>query len=106
MSLRGYRLSPQAHDDFREIADQLGDHNLEGGIRVLEAIQDTFQLLQNFPEIGQARDDLHRGIRVIVPRKPAHRYAIFYYLAIDEIHVSDIIHTARDWVGMFYRRER
>jgi plasmid stabilization system protein ParE len=69
-------------------------------------LEQTFRTLADHPELGQHRDDLHPGVRMFVPAKPAHHYVVFYYAAGLAIEISDVIHSARDWVGLFARGER
>lgn len=106
MAASRYRLSQQALRDLENIADYLGSQNPEASDRVLQTIEETFKLLTLEPQLGVKRDDLHPNIRLFVPRSPADRYAVFYYAIIDGVEISDVIHAARDWVGMFGRQER
>ena len=106
MARRRYRLSHQALADLEEIADHLGDQNASAADRVLEELLRTFQSLAANPELGTRREDLYSGIRLFVPPKPAGNYAVFYYPVSDGVEVSDVIHAARDWVGLFSRGER
>jgi len=101
-----YRLSHQALEDLESIADYLGSRDLESANRVLDTLEKTFELLNSNPEMGVLREDLHVGVRLFVPASPAANYAIFYYSAPDGIEISDVLHAARDWVGIFIRGER
>ena len=58
------------------------------------------------PDIGSLRDDLMPSLRMFTPKRPASNYIIFYYVILDGIEVSDVIHGARDWVTLFSRGER
>jgi toxin ParE1/3/4 len=106
MSTRRYRLSPQALADLKEIAGYLGQRSSAAASTVLEALQQTFRTLADDPELGERRDDLHPGIRMFVPAKPAQRYVVFYYFRESTLEISDVIHSARDWVGLFAQGER
>jgi toxin ParE1/3/4 len=56
--------------------------------------------------MGSLREDLYPNLRMFVAKKPAQNYVVFFYPIPDGIEVSDVIHGARDWVGMFARGER
>jgi plasmid stabilization system protein ParE len=102
-----YRLSDRAQDDLAGIADELGKHSIIAADSVLDELRQTFKLLAASPEIGEMRYDLREGLRAFVPAKPASNYVVLYYrIATSAIEVSDVIHAARDWIGMFERGER
>ena len=101
-----YRLANQALEDLQAITDTIAEDNLPAAERVLDALLACFELLGKNPEAGTARDDLHKGIRMFVPRSPADNYVVFYYPIRDGIEVSDVIHAKRDWEGLFLRNER
>lgn len=106
MSARHFRLSPQALTDLQDIAHYLHEHSPSAAVSVLDALERTFRMLADHPELGEMRDDLHPGIRMLVPDRPAHRYVVFYYIADSAIEISDVIHSARDWISLFARGER
>jgi plasmid stabilization system protein ParE len=106
MTQRKFRLSHQAKEDLGGIADFLGERSPRAAQRVLDTLLDTFEHLAANPLMGMARDDLHAGLRMFVPRHPADHIVIFYYPLANGIEVSDVIHAARDWLGMFERGER
>jgi hypothetical protein len=43
---------------------------------------------------------------MFVPRRPAASFVVFYYPLHNGIEVSDVIHAAQDWIGMFEQGER
>ena len=106
MARKTFRLSHQAVADLEKIADYLGQRNLAASSRVLETLLRTFSALGENPNLGMQRDDLHEGIRMIVPQKPANNYIVFYYVTELAIEISDVIHGARDWPGMFVQGKR
>lgn len=106
MTSRRYRISHRAREDLDNIAVYLSAKNSDAAGRVLLELQASFQALARNPDIGTRRDDLHPNIRIFVPSRPASNYVVFYYPRPDGIEVSDIIHAARDWIGMFSKGER
>lgn len=106
MSSRRYQFSEQALADLEEISSFLYTRSSVAAKNVLDSLEKALRTLAEDPELGLRRDDLHLGIRMFVPAKPAQRYVIFYYIAEEAIEISDIVHSARDWVGMFARSER
>ena len=101
-----FRLSQQALADLESIADDVGSKNAATAVRLLTSLFDAFHTLADHPQVGMLRDDLHPGVRVFVPSKPAHNYVIFFYPFEDGVEISDVIHGARDWPAMFARGER
>ncbi len=43
---------------------------------------------------------------MFVPAKPASNYVVFFYAVPDGIMVSTVVHSARDWTGMFLSGDR
>lgn len=96
--------SPAALDDLFEIADHLRD---EAGpkiaIRVIEAIQQSYELLAMMPNAGVARP--FSGVRfhslrmLTVSRYP--NYLIFYDVTDRELIIRRVLHGARDIEAIF-----
>ena len=103
---RVYRLSRQAESDLREIARYIASDSPKSAGRVLEALRAAFRNLADRPELGMLRGDPRPGLRLFVPRKPAHRYLIFYSPTDRGIEVLTVIHGARDWQSLFEGGER
>lgn len=103
---RRFRVSRQADADLDEIALNIGADNPSAAIDVLDKLHETFLLLAEHPEIGTLREDLVPRIRMFCPTKPASSYIIFYYPLPDGIEISDVIHGARDWLGLFRTSQR
>jgi plasmid stabilization system protein ParE len=106
MTIKRFRLSAQAVADLEQIADHLGDRYPSAADRVIDELFRTFESLTVFPEMGESLHDLRPGLRMLIPAKPAASYAVFYYVREDSILVADIIHSAPDWVGMFFMGDR
>ena len=106
MALPRYRLSRQAVNDLEQIADYLGERNPSAADRVIDEFFRSFDALSSNPDVGTNLDELRDELRMFVPSTPAARYIVFYYAVSDGVMISDVIHSARDWIGMFSRRER
>lgn len=106
MATRRYRLSRRARADLDAIADYLRERDSGAARSVMMALRDAFRYLADNSGSGTARDDLHPHLRVYSPGRPARNYALFFYRRSDGIEISDIVHAARDWEGMFARGER
>lgn len=101
-----FRLSHRAVADIEEIAHYLASQSLSAADRVIDELFRTFHHLALNPESGTSLDNLRPRLRMITPSKPAAKYVVFYYLASDGVLISDVIHSARDWLGMIIREER
>jgi toxin ParE1/3/4 len=106
MESKRYRLSNRAVRDLEEIADYIGSQSIDAADRVIDELSRTFEMLAHLPEIGTGLDDLRTGLRFFVPSRPAANYAVFFYRSAEGVLISDVIHSARDWVGMLSRGER
>ena len=104
--MTAYRLSRQADRDLDEIEEYISADNPQAAERVIAALYESFAFLARHPRSGRKRDDLIPGICVFPARKPADKYVIFYYDQENGIEISDVIHGARDWQGMFSRGDR
>lgn len=101
-----YKLSRQAVTDLEEIADYIAKDNPTAAVRVLDALHETLSVLGRNPDIGSLRDDLRPNLRIFPGRKPAQNYIIFYYPTKHGIEVNSVIHSSRDWIGLFERGNR
>jgi toxin ParE1/3/4 len=106
MASRRYFLSRQARADLDSIAAYLREKSPSAARRVLTELFRTFQFLAAAPESGTQRDDLYPKARLFTPSRPAANYVVFFYARSDGVEISDIIHAAQDWEGMFSRGER
>jgi plasmid stabilization system protein ParE len=106
MAAPTFRLTSQAQGDLNEIADYLRERSPTAAHRVLDALHRTFKTLAENPGIGAHREDLPPGLRMFVPSKPATKYIVFYTTIESGVLITDVIHSARDWVGMFDSGER
>lgn len=91
------RLSHLADTDLDGIRDYIQQHNPRAANEVLDRIFEALELLADYPEMGQRREDLGHNLRAFVVRP----YAIFYHPSVDGIHVTRIVHGARDFPALF-----
>lgn len=101
-----YRISNRALADLNGIADYLGERNPNAASRVLQTLLNSFESLAESPAMGVLRDDLHPGLRIFSPSRPAHNYVICFYSLADGVEISDVIHGARDWPELFHSGDR
>ncbi len=106
MAAQTFRLTHQALADLDEISDYLRERSPAAATRVLAELVHTFKMLASNPEIGMRRDDLHAGLRMFTASRPATNYVVFYSIIPDGVLITDIIHGARNWTGMFLSGER
>jgi len=106
MANRGYRLSDQAVRDLEGIATYLGERSVDAADAVIDELTRTFKTLLGNPEVGTKLDEVRSDLRVFVPSHPAASYLVFFYGSDDGVLISDVVHAARDWIGMLKRGER
>jgi toxin ParE1/3/4 len=90
------RLSHLADGDLDEIRDHIQAQNPRAANEQIDKLFDALESLADAPELGERREDLAQDIRTFVVRP----YVIFYYPAVDGIHVARIIHGARDFPSL------
>ena len=106
MAAQEFQLTNQACADLEAIADYLHSRSATAAYRVIDQLFETFLSLAADPGMGVHRHDLPTRLLMFVPAKPAGKYIVFYSTIERGILVTDIIHSARDWVGMFDSGER
>jgi toxin ParE1/3/4 len=106
MAAPRFYLSRRARADLDSITEYLASQSTIAPRRVLLELWNTFEFLAANPEVGNRRDDLHPNVRMFTPSRPASNYIVFYYPRESGVEISDVIHAARDWTGMFASGER
>lgn len=91
------RVSNRAEADLCEIWLQIAQDNLHAADRLRESVVASFQILADFPGIGQTCDDLSAGLRC----SPVGRYIIFFRPMAGGIEVIRVVHGARDLTRVF-----
>lgn len=88
-----YTIAPSAKAELNAIYDYIYDRRPAAADRLVDKFFATFRLLASQPGMGQPRDDLIEGIRVF-SMSP---YVICYRLKRSRVHITHIIHAARDY---------
>ena len=91
--------TPAAEDDLWEILLYIARDNEDAAFRLIDTIDEKFQLLAQFPNAGPARPELLRNVRSF----PVASYLIFYVPVEDGIEVLRVVHGARNLRRLFKR---
>ncbi len=96
-----YRLSDHAIRDLRHIGAFIAQDSVEAAMRVLDFLEQQFDLLATTPTIGRERADLLPGVFCFSVGKARwrSRYLIFYRRTDFGIEVDRIIEGHRDIVA-------
>jgi toxin ParE1/3/4 len=89
-----YVLAPTARDDLQSIWDYIGlaHDSPQAANALIGRLEERFSLLASQPLMGELRDDLRSGLRVL----SAENYVILYYPMRDGVEIVGVIHGARD----------
>ena len=90
--MKPVRLTKQAKADLTAIWQTIAAHDERTADRVLDAISDRCQQLQEFPELGPARPDIAESARALL----IERWLILYRILPDHAQVVRIVDGARD----------
>lgn len=91
MSIRVWR-HPKAQDDLLEIWLYIAKDNVTAADRLLDRIASKCAGLADFPEIGPAREDIGRRVRVLT----VGNYVVLYRTNKDRVDIVRVVHGARD----------
>lgn len=98
--MRRLLLLPQADRDIDDAADEYAEAGgLELGLRFLDATEQTWQTLREFPHSGRVydwQDERLKGVRRWMVSSPFQVYLIFYRVTDDEVQVLRVLHGSRD----------
>jgi toxin ParE1/3/4 len=86
-------------DELADIAEYLAQFNEATAGRFLDNCEESFELLENFPEIGSPRrfeDPVLSSIRMSLV-KGFDDYLIFYVPLVDGVRILHVIHSALDY---------
>ena len=97
--MKSFRLSTAANLDIEEIANYIFDLNPVAAYRFLDDLDETFDLLADFPFIGRSRADLGADVRSY----PVGNYLVFYVPVAGDIEIVRVIYGARDLPRIFKR---
>jgi plasmid stabilization system protein ParE len=101
-----FRLSHHAVADLEGIAEYLRHRSPGAACRVVDALHNTFEMLADNNQLGTSVEEIRADLRMFIPFRPADKYVVLYYQVPDGVLISDVIHSARDWPGMFASGER
>ena len=90
---QGYRLTPEADANLAEICAFISEDSLDAALRVLGALERTFNQLVATPEMGHSREDLTgRPVKFW----PVYSYLVVYDPASSPLTIIAVLHGARD----------
>jgi toxin ParE1/3/4 len=92
MTPLGFCYSAAAEDDLLAIYHFIAMRDSKAAERVLDKMDEKARLLTIMPNLGQARDDIRKGLRHIV----VGNYLILYKIEKDRILIVRIIHGRRN----------
>jgi toxin ParE1/3/4 len=94
-----HRLAPQARADLSNIWNYIFKESGDAGAadNAIDAIIKRFHLLNQYPRMGRARDDLRRGVRNF----PVGQYVILYVIDDEDVEIVHVIHGRRDIDRLF-----
>ncbi|MGB7157168.1 MAG: type II toxin-antitoxin system RelE/ParE family toxin [Tepidisphaeraceae bacterium] len=91
--------TPAAEKDLWEIVLHIAPDNEDAAFRLVDAIDERFELLAQFPGAGPARPELLPELRSF----PVGNYLILYKPIDDGIEVMRVVHGARNLRRLFHR---
>jgi toxin ParE1/3/4 len=92
-------VSRRAEADLREIWRYIASDNSTAADRVLLRIDAKLQILRQFPQIGALRNDIRRGMRMLVEGNYLLLYE--YDSRKDEVDLIAVIDGRRELSGLF-----
>ena len=84
--------SPDALGDIRDIVDFIAGDNPAAAERWFRELDQVFQLLAEFPQLGQ----MVKGRRRTIRRRTFGNYVIYYRAIESGVEVVRVFHGARD----------
>jgi toxin ParE1/3/4 len=90
------RFLKAANSDLQSIFEWIAEASgyMEVAQKFVDRIIDRCERLESFPEIGMARDDLGKGIRLLAFERKA---SIFYCIKDDEVQIINVMYKGRDY---------
>ncbi len=82
-----------------EIILHIARDNEDAAFRLIDTIDERFELLARFPKAGPARPDVLPELRSF----PVGNYLIFYRPIDDGVEVMRVVHGARNLRRLFHR---
>lgn len=97
--MSGYRLTPGARQDLRDIRDRIARDRPQRAVTFIAELRQVFALLGGAPLIGRKRSDLREGVRGFVHAP----YLVFYRPTPPGVTILRVIHARRDLARIFGR---
>jgi len=88
---------PLARSDLSEIWDYIADDNETRADAFVDIIDQKFQALASYPNMGRSRDELEEGPRSF----PVGRQVIFYRVIAEGVEIIRVLHGSRDLNAIF-----
>jgi toxin ParE1/3/4 len=79
---------PLARSDLSEIWDYIADDNETRADAFVDIIDQKFQALASYPNMGRSRDELEEGLRSF----PVGRHVIFYRVIAEGVEIIRVLH--------------
>ena len=92
-------VSRRAEADLRSVWRYIASDNPAAADRVLLRIDKRMQILRSFPEIGTRRNDIRRGMRMLVEGSYLLLYE--YDSKKDEVELMAVVDGRRELSGLF-----
>jgi toxin ParE1/3/4 len=89
--------TPAAVRDLAAITDYIAADNLTAALGFYDKVDRYLAMIAQYPEIGEAVDDLSPGLR----RFTLGNYLLFYHPGDDEVELIRVLHGARDIERLF-----
>ena len=88
---------PLARSDLSEIWDYIADDNETRADAFVDIIDQKFQALASYSNMGRSRDELEEGPRSF----PVGRQVIFYRVIAEGVEIIRVLHGSRDLDAIF-----
>ncbi len=88
-----YRLTLRSINDLEAIADFVGKQDPAAAMKLLELLFQKFDVLAEFPRIGQSVPAFGENVRIFSAKK----YVIYYRVYGEQVQISRVVHGSRDF---------
>jgi toxin ParE1/3/4 len=92
-------VSNRAEMDLREIWRSIAIHNPDAADRILLRLDDRLQMLRLFPRLGPVRNNIRRGLRLLVEGNYLLLYE--YHARRDEVILVAVVDGRRELSDLF-----
>ncbi len=92
-----YFVGRKARRDLRVVWRYVARDQVAHADALIDSLYDRFRSIAMNPEVGQARSDIKKGLRILSVGK----YVVGFRRVSGGISIVRVIHGARDWESMF-----